>query len=81
MKIFVVGGDLKIVPNVEVSERSWGKGCFIAKIGKQPIIVLKEAWSKFTTYAGFENRKEAERFIKSIKEAEKKEKKGGHDRQ
>ena len=64
-EIFVVDGSLEI-NSVEVSEDEWEnkRGVFGAQIGKQPIIVQRGGWSKFTTYAGFETRQEAEKFKK-----------------
>ena len=64
-EIFVVDGSLEI-NSVKVPEDEWEdkSGVFQAQIGKQPIIVQRGGWSKFTTYAGFETRREAERFKK-----------------
>ncbi len=66
-EIFVVDGSLEI-NSVEVPEDEWEdkSGVFRAQIDKQPIIVQCGGWSKFTTYAGFENRREAERFKNSV---------------
>ena len=67
-EIFVVDGSLEI-NSVQVPEDKWENesGVFRAQIGRQPIIVQRGGWSKFTTYAGFKTRREAEKFKKKKK--------------
>ena len=80
-EIFVVDGGLEITPvQVPLSEWENSSGCFTAKIGSQPIIVLKGGWSRFTTYGGFETREEAEKFKSVVKKQEKARTKGGEDK-
>lgn len=59
-RIFVVDGGLGIT-SVKIPKSDWGKKAFCAKIGNQPIVVLKQTWG-FTTYAGFATFQGAQHF-------------------
>lgn len=70
-RIFVVDGCLKITP-VQIPKSSWQQKVFSAKIGNQSILVLKQGWSKVTTYGGFATKPGAQHFKELVQKVERK---------
>jgi len=78
-RIFVVDGCLKIIP-VKIPKSCWERKVFCAEIGKQPIIVQKQGWSKLTTYGGFATREGAQHFKEFVQKVERKRRREEHKR-
>lgn len=70
IEIFVVDGKFQI-HSVAVEEEAWKRGGCIGHIKNQAIFVNRGGWNKITTYAGFETRKEAEQFKKSVRKQDR----------